>query len=122
MQRQEGATHASRIFYRTVKLLAPVREDFLSDKESGKTVPRKLELVRLWEGLSVFEGLDQARQKAKEFPAQGAFIATLAIPDDGRIRYERTGRTEGHYTLWGDANDLLRCVTSVQPVRVPEER
>ncbi len=121
MHKGEGAARESRTFYRTVKHILPIREDFLSDKDIGKTIPRRLEFVRLWEGLSVFETLDQARQKAIAFPAQGAFIAALAIPNAGRITYERTGRTEGHYTLWGDADDLLKCVTSVQPVHVREK-
>ncbi len=118
----EDVVRESRTFYRTIHHMPPVREDFLSDRDVGKTIPRRPAFVRLWEGLSVFEALDQARQKAMEFPMQGAFIAALAIPSDGRITYERTGKTEGHYTLWGNADDLLKCVTSVQPVRVPEER
>jgi hypothetical protein len=78
--------------------------------------------VRLWEGLSVFETLEQARQKASAFPAQGDFIATIVIPDDSRITYERTGKSEGHYTLWGAAHDLLRCVIAVGPVHSFKER
>lgn len=106
----------SRIFYRTVKHNPPVREDFLSDKDMGKAMPRKPGYVRLWEGLSVFETSEQARAKAIAFPAQGAFIAALAIPDDGRITYGRTGGTAGHHTLWGDPDEMVRCVASVHLV------
>ncbi len=110
-----------RTFYRTVKRNPPGREDFLSDRDAGKRRPRQQGLVRLWEGLSVFETLEQARQKAIAFPAQGDFIATIVIPDDSRIRYERTGRSEGHHTLWGTPNDLLQCVVAVESVRTVTE-
>ncbi len=121
MQEEEHVADEPRIFYRTVKHNPSLREDFISDKGSGKAIPRRPEFVRLWERLSVFEMLGQARQKAMAFPAQGAFIAAVAIPDDGRIPYERTGKTEGAYTPWGDTDTLLACVTSVQPIRVREE-
>ncbi len=67
----------------------------------------------------MFETSEQARAKAIAFPAQGAFIAALAIPDDGRITYGRTGRTDGtagHHTLWGDPDEMVRCVASVHLV------
>src|SRR6185437_12369500 len=107
-------------FYRTVKNNPPARDDFLSYERLGKPMPRSEEQIRRWRGVSTFETPDQARRIAANNPGQGAFIAVVAIPADGRITYERTGKTTGHYTLWGDPDEMVRCVISVMPVREEE--
>ena len=110
----------SRVFYRTVKNNPPTREDFLSYTQLGKPMPRSKEQVRRWRGISTYETLDQAQRIARANPGQGPFIAAIAIPDDGRITYERTGKNAGHYTLWGDPDDLARHIISTVPVSEDE--
>jgi hypothetical protein len=47
------------------------------------------------------------------FPYLGLFIAELRVPMNGPITWERTTRSFGHYTFWGDPDTLLACVTDV---------
>lgn len=109
-----------RSLYRTVKNNPPTRDDFLSYERLGKPMPKNEEQIRRWRGVSTFEILAQARRIAVSNPGQGEFIAEVAIPADGRITYERTGKNAGHYTVWGDADEIVRCVISVVPVREEE--
>lgn len=109
-----------RSFYRTVKNNPPTRDDFLSYEQLGKPMPKTEEQIRRWRGVSTFETLDQAWRIARVNRGQGAFIAEVAIPADGRITCERTGKSAGHYTLWGDPDEMVRHVTSVVPVREEE--
>lgn len=46
------------------------------------------------------------------------FIAVIVLPDGCNIRYERTGKTRGHHTVWGDPEELLGYVSHVEPVHV----
>jgi hypothetical protein len=54
-------------------------------------------------------------------PALGGFIAAVDLPERGPIRYERTLRSSGHHTVWGDAALLLSRVVSVVPVESRHE-
>ncbi len=109
-----------KLLYRTVRSDPPTRMDFASDREVGKAKPERPNLMRRWEEFSTFETLEQAREKATAFPTQGAFIACIAIPDDGRITYERTGRAPGHHTVWGDPDVLFGCFIAVYRMRAEE--
>ena len=103
--------------HRIVLTAPPTVTDFLSDKERGRPQPTEQELLRLWDGLSMYATEAQARRKARGVPALGAFIATVDIPEDGSVRYERTLKSSGHHTVWGDAARLLeRVVLPVTPV------
>jgi hypothetical protein len=70
----------------------------------------------MWEGISVNNTETQARNKGRDLPWLGRYIAVLEIPEGGAITYQRTGRGRGHYTLWGEPGDLLRCVARVLAV------
>jgi hypothetical protein len=98
-----------------------VREDFFSYQRLGKPIPKNPEQQRRWRGISTYDTLERARAIARANPAQGDFIAEIAIPDDGRITYERTGKNPGHYTLWGEPDDMVRCVTRIEPVNPRNE-
>jgi hypothetical protein len=63
--------------------------------------------------VSVFETLSQARKQAREYPRLGKFIAELVVPIDAPVVCERTTRTEGHWTLWASAGDLVGRVVMV---------
>jgi hypothetical protein len=65
---------------------------------------------RLWEGVSVFDSLEQARKKARRYPDKGQYIAVLAVESGDVIVYSQTGRRrEGHHTLWGDPLSVWRA-------------
>ena len=73
---------------------------------------------RLAQGVSVMATLAQARKRARQVPSLRGkrFIAEVRIPDGSAITFARTTKTPGHYTLWGDPDDMLQCVVSVVPV------
>lgn len=58
----------------------------------------------------------QARNKARDYPFLGQYIAELLIPYGSSIRFQRTLRGPGHHTLWGDPEEILQCVTQTIPV------
>ena len=108
---------AVRTFYRLIPAEQPTERDFLSDKDLGEPAPRDdPELLRMWEGISVNNTEAQARNKGRDLPWLGRYIAVLDIPEGGPITYQRTGRSRGHHTLWGEPSELLRCVVRVTPV------
>src|SRR4051795_11808283 len=112
--RQAGAV---RTFYRIVKTNPPTVADFTSNLALGR-VPKYPDprVLSLWNGLSVFDQESQARQKALEAPYLGRYIAELRVIESDPLRYQRTLRTPGHYTLWGSSNLMLSRVVAVRPV------
>jgi len=104
------------VFYRIVRDDPPTVRDFLSHKELGVPLfdPGKRDI---WEGVSVYRKLDDAKKKAAISPDKGRYIAIMHIPDGETIRFAITGRRrESHFTCWGRAERLLACV--VETVRV----
>ena len=99
-------------FYRIVRSRVPTIQDFLSNHAKGRLPKRPTpDVLRLWDGISVYDTLRQARMTARLFPRLGRYIAILRIPEDGSIRFERTQDPAlGHFTLWGDANRISACV------------
>ena len=107
----------ARRYFRIIAVELPNREDFLSDKAKGQP-PRNAddaELLRLWDGISVFATFQQARNKANRYDL-GRFIAEVLIPENSPIRVERTTRSPGHHTLWSEPDAVLRCVVRVLPL------
>jgi hypothetical protein len=105
-------------FYRIVRSEHPGADEFRPKEGFGVPPPDDdPETMRLWSGVSVYLQLSQARRKARGRPWKGrAFIAALTISEDGPCRFERTTASRGHYTIWCDPDELLRCVVSVVPV------
>jgi hypothetical protein len=79
------------------------------------------EVARLWDGISVFATEAQARRRARSAPWLGSPIAELVIIEALPIRFDRTTRSAGHFTVWGEPDDLLQCVRRVVPVDVRGE-
>ncbi len=105
-------------FYRIVKTDPPVRRDFLSNQarrgEPKPDLPPPLR--RLWDGLSVHDTLTESLRQAREIPWLGGYVAELLVSREGECacRWERTvTHNQGHFTLWGDPDDLLGCVVRV---------
>ncbi len=113
----------ARSFFRLVVTDPPTREAFLSAYELGRTPsgssPRQ---VGIHKGVSMFETEEQARHLAVEQRRRHGYIAQVAIPEN--VRVERQGRREGHHNVYASADDLLRWVVRVVPVRLesPEGR
>jgi hypothetical protein len=105
-----------RTVHRIVLTDPPTRDDFSSNAGKGRR-PRsdEPEVLRLWDGLSVYATLAQARRKARGAPYLGRYVATLRIPDRAPARLERT-RGPGHHTLWADPAAALGWVVAVVPV------
>lgn len=106
-----------RTFYRIIQSRTPGRIDFVSNEAKGVPLRRDTaQARRLWTGISVFDSEAGAREMARRFPGLGAFVAALRIPVDALIGIERTTATPGHFTLWGEPDDILNCVADVVPV------
>lgn len=110
-----------RTFYRIVWTDPPSLEDFLSHLERGVEVRvEDAEIARLSSGISVFRTLAQARRMAiKRPPWLGrGFIVRIVMPLGVETRIERTTKTAGHYTLWGNASLISSWVDAVEPVTI----
>lgn len=117
----EGTPHRQapasgvRVFYRIVQTDPPELTDFMSNAAKGKRPRRSTPAVlRLWDGISVYDTLRQARITAQTFPHLGRHIAILHVPDDGSVQFEQTlDPAKGHYTLWGTPALLRSFVTGM---------
>jgi hypothetical protein len=105
-----------RDFYRIVLTSPPTLFDFTSGKERGTPEPLSASHRAVWDGISVFSTLNQARRKQRLSPILGAFIAVIRVPTDGSVRFARTLGGDGHHTIWGDPAYLLSLVVSVEPI------
>jgi hypothetical protein len=112
----EGGT-TLRAFYRIVLTDPPTPVDFTSFAALGRR-PRRADsnVDRLWDGLSMYDTEERARQKARQLPYLGGYLARVMISIGAPFRVERTLASPGHHTVWGDPTALLNCVTGVVPV------
>lgn len=99
---------AARTFFRVVKTNPPTERDFWSHQALGIPLQRE-EDREIWTGVSVQATEQQARRTAR-IPRLGSYIAKLEVMQEGAITFRRTTRRPGHYTLWGNPNELLACV------------
>ena len=115
----EGSITDIRAFYRIVWTDLPMVADFLSHVDRNVVVRVDYaEIRRLASGVSKFCTLGRARRtELKRPPWFGrGYIARVIIPIGGGVVIERTTKTAGHYTIWGDAHALLSFVDEVEPV------
>ena len=77
--------------------------------------PLDPEAYRISFGVSVSDDAAKLRAKMSVFPELGTYLATILLPDDGPVRWEKTSKRRDHYTLWGYAADILACVECVEP-------
>ena len=113
----DAVTSTARRLYRIVENDPPTAWDFTSAKRRGRVLRRSSpELLRIWDGLSAFETIDQALAQARAYPRLGRYIAALDLPAVPEVRVERTTQTDGHYTIWGPIPALIAAVVSVTPV------
>jgi len=108
--------------YRIIESRQPRQRDFWSPERRG-TALRNPDLRYMYDGVSMFGTLAAAAIKAATFPYLGQWIAEIDLTRSGNLRVEQTGRRrERHYTVWGDPDELLRCVVRVFSVVVASER
>jgi hypothetical protein len=103
-----------RSFYRIVLTNPTTLVDYQSAKARGAPEPLSSARRAVWDGLSVFSTLNQARRKARVSPMLGAYVAVLRVPTDGSVRFMRTLGGDGHHTLWGEPVDLMALEVSVE--------
>lgn len=105
----------SPVVYRIVRHDPPTREDFLPPSLAGPVGERTRAVdPRLLTGISTFRTERQATAVARRYPALGSFIAEVRLPTGARS--ERTLRRRGHFTVWGDPDELLDGVQRVTAV------
>lgn len=102
--------------------------DFMSFEELGLPMraPDTSQRRRLWRGVSVFVSEADARDLARVRTPPRTHLARLNTDrlQEGascRITYEQTGRNAAHYTMWGDAECIMRCVDAIIPVDEPDQ-
>lgn len=107
-------TPGTESFYRIVKSNPPTTDDFLSYKALGIPLidPRNADV---YDGVSIWDTDMEAYRRALKKP-KPRFVAILEVPTDGSFRVQRTLRSEGHYTIWGTPDDLLKLVSRVVEV------
>lgn len=106
-----------RVLYRIALTNPPTLADFTSFAALGRRLRRADPNVdRLWDGVSMYDTEERARQKAKQLPYLGNHLARVVISAGTAFRVQRTLASPGHYTVWGDPASLLGCVTGVVPV------
>src|SRR5688572_30603984 len=79
-----------RLFYRIAVTNPTTLYDYSSAKERGIREPQSPTRRAVWDGLSVFSTLNQARRKQRISPFLGTYIAVIRVPMDGSIRVLRT--------------------------------
>jgi hypothetical protein len=103
-----------RLLHRIVRTNPPTEADFLSAAAQGVPYPDDSARHDVWDGLSMYSTLAQARRKQRASPVLGPFIAVVRIPLDGRVRIEKTFGA-GHHTVWSTPSTLLALVVAVEP-------
>ena len=106
-----------RLFYRIARTNPTTLYDYQSAKERGLDEPELPARRAVWDGLSVYSTLNQARRKQRVSPNIGSYIAVLRVPLDGSVRVMRTLGGDGHHTLWAPASDLRSLEVSVEPAK-----
>ena len=72
-----------RPFYRIVLTKPTTLYDYQSAKERGIPEPQSPTRRAVWDGLSVFSTMNQARRRQRVSPMLGGYIAVLRVPTDG---------------------------------------
>jgi len=108
---ESGATGTIRVLFRIAKHDPPTEEDF----QPSRPLPSDdEETKRLRSGVSMWATQQQARNKARAMAWLGYVIARVTIPDSATV--ERTTRSRGHHTVWGDAKVLAAGVIDTTDV------
>jgi hypothetical protein len=109
-------------FWRLLTHDEPAPEDFASDWERQVTRPKGEDACR-YRGVSVWESFEQALDDADEMNKVLAgrlppftHVVRIVLEYDAGHACARTGRSEGHHTLWGDSDTLASRCDRVFPI------
>jgi hypothetical protein len=110
-------------FYRLVRD-HELEVSFLSNHEQEKPRRRQAEDAADHRGISVRETLDQALSLGRGLNSlfrQGgrpefSHVAEFFLRPEERYACARTGTSEGHYTAWGEANELALSIAALHPI------
>jgi hypothetical protein len=98
------------VVYRTLGGSQPKIRDFQSNRERGRPRAHDEDFAD-YQGVSVFASEELAAANAVRFPK---LIAAVILADGKGLSLARTyADIEGHYTVWGDPDDLMAAVASV---------
>ena len=108
-----------RSLYRVVESGVPTERDFLSDAERGLRAadweePHHRQGLSTWDTLKKAHDLARFLKKRRGLPA--LYIAAIDVDEGGPLRVERSGPSEGHYTLYGRPADILARARIVRTV------
>jgi len=108
---------AVRLYY-LVRNDPPLTDEFLSRAARGLPVSGDPVAERWAMGVSMNATPDQVRATAARFArTRWRFIAALDLPTDGqRIQIQRTSGSLGHFTIWGDPDELQQYMVAVSPI------
>ena len=109
-----------RELFRFVQHETPTPEDFRSHGALGKRMRRgqdDSDAVRRWNlGISVFDDFARACELASGIGF--GWIATIALDDTSGFEVSQYGRDRHHYTIFGEAEQLMAFVSEVRPVPI----
>ena len=102
-------------FYRVVRSPTVTVRDFLPPPALGRQPRRPLtdEEAVYWQGISVFDTIDHAREHVGRSRFLGSFVAELTIPEANDLTGRRSFDASGHWTLWGEAGEMLSYLTAI---------
>jgi hypothetical protein len=106
-----------RLYY-LVRNDPPLADEFLSRVVRGLPVSSDPVAERWAAGVSMNATPDQVRATAARLArTRWRFIAALDLPTDGqRIQIQRTSGSLGHFTIWGDPDELRQYMVAVSPI------
>ena len=106
-----------RLYY-LVKNDPPLSDEFLSRAARGLPVSDDPVAQRWATGVSMNATPDQVRATAARFVrTRWRFIALLDLPTNGQeAQIQRTSGSVGHFTIWGNPDDLHRYLVAVSPI------
>ena len=114
-RRRNPAPRPPRL-YRLVQGSQALAQDFMSDEAKGAPMrPQQRQDIRLYRGISMLSSAAGARDRGRDYPQLGSWIAELDIPQAGYVEVHKTLGPE-HYSVIGLPGILRALVRRVEPV------
>jgi hypothetical protein len=104
-----------RSFFRIAKTYPPGDGEYLTtqDRRGPPSAGLCSEQREVWDAYSAFDSLEAAIEKVRDLGGlRGWLVVRYDIPPGAAIRWKKTFGP-GHYSLWGDKEELKRCLTDI---------
>lgn len=100
------------VFYRVTKDNPPTDRDYVTRFERLGEPPADLprEVRESWSAHSAYDTIAGAREQALQVRGIGKYIFRYDIPVGTGLRWKQT-LGPGHFDIWGDKEELKRCLT-----------